>query len=151
MDSEVGPFVLGNTFPRTGRLVAAELLLLSAVRRHQQVLDRPNALHLFSERMRLAGWARAWLAEQKIGSIADVIDELKSWSDTDIAGKALRRWVGDGRTPQGHATVGTLNLGRLHEGALDDPETLLDVARTLAACYIDMVEFTPPYLNLGGT
>jgi hypothetical protein len=148
MDVEVGQFVLANTFPRTGRIAGAELLLLSAARRHQQVLDRPNALHLFSEQLMFHRWTKAWLGEQKMGVAADVIGELESWSDTDVASNALRRWVARD-APSGESVFGAVNLGRIQAGELADRTFLLHVARMMAACYVEMVDFVPPYFNVG--
>ena len=149
MDVDVGRFVLHNTFPRTGRLAAAELLVLSATRRHRQVLDRPNALHLFSERLHFARWTQAWLAEQKTAGASTVIDELESWSDVETATSSLRRWIGDLDPPTAEPVVGAVNLGRLPESELEAPTQLLEVAKQLAYQFLTMTEFEPPYLNIG--
>lgn len=149
MDADVGRFVLGNTFPRTGRLAAAELLVLSAVRRHQQVLDRPNAVHLFSDRLRFHRWTTAWLAEQKTGVVDEVIDDLEAWTEP-LAVETLGDWV-DPPAPAGEPVAGALSLGRVSSSLLADPEALLGLARSMAACYLAMDDFTPPYVNVSET
>src|ERR1700674_898936 len=46
---QAGEWVLKGNFPRSWRWVALELDLISAARRHQEVLPRSTALHLFSD------------------------------------------------------------------------------------------------------
>lgn len=147
MDADVGQFVLGNTFPRTGRLAGAELLVLSAARRHRQVIDRPNAVHLFSDRLRFHRWTQAWLAEQKTGVVDEVIGELEAWTDPSMAVTTLSEWIGV-PMPAGEAVAGAVSLGRVPATVLVDAEGRLGLARSMAACYLAMVEFTPPYVNV---
>lgn len=148
MDPEVGGFVLGNTFPRTARLVGAELLLLSASRRHRQVLDRSNAIHLFSDRMPFHRWTKAWLAEQKTATVDEAVEEIEAWTDLRSATRSLRTWIGE-VVPEPTAVVGALNLGRRSASQLSDPIQGLDLVKLFAACYTTMDQFTPPYVNLG--
>jgi hypothetical protein len=150
MDNEVGQFVLSNTFPRTARLVGAELALMSAARRHSQVLDRPNAIHLFSDRMHFHRWTKAWLSEQKTSVVDGVVGEIEGWSDVDAASKTLAEWAGVA-TPLSEAVVGALNLGRVPSSELKEPERELDLARRFASCYATMDQFTPPYVNVSET
>ncbi|HUP73017.1 MAG TPA: BrxE family protein [Acidimicrobiales bacterium] len=147
MDRDVGRFVLGNTFPRTARLAGAELVVLSAARRHRQVLERPNAVHLFSDRLHFYRWTTAWIAEQKTGVVDQLIDELEAWTDADVASAALADWVGV-PPPSAETVAGALNLGRIPASDLDDPERVLILARSMAACYVTMSEFSPPYVNV---
>lgn len=147
MDRDVGRFVLGNTFPRTARLAGAELVVLSAARRHRQVLDRPNAVHLFSDRLHFHRWTTAWLAEQKTGMVDCSIDEVEAWTDVGVASDALAHWVGVS-PPTAEAVAGAFSLGRIPASDLDDPERALALARSLAGCYVTMSEFSPPYVNV---
>lgn len=146
LDPVIGGFILSNTFPRTGRVAGAELLLLSAARRHRQILSRQNAVHLYSELMPFHCWTRAWLAEQKTVGTEEVLAELESWHDVDTARERLREWTGP--PTQGQRLAGAIELGRLEDSELDDVQLLLDRARRLAACYIDMEALTPAYFNL---
>ncbi len=146
LDPVVGRFILGNTFPRTSRVAGAELLLLSAARRHRQILSRPNAVDLYSERMPFYRWTRAWLAEQKTTGPDDLIGELESWGDVAAARERLRKWAGP---PQpGHRLAGTIELGRIDAREFEDPPVLLARAREMAACYVDMDALAPAYFNV---
>ena len=81
-------------FRRTSAIVGAELALLSAVRRHQQVLPRTNAVHLFSPHLPFAQWTQAHLAELKSIGTSELVDELRSWTTVDQAGQRLAEWIG---------------------------------------------------------
>lgn len=146
LDPDIGRFILGNTFPRTARVAGVELLLLSAARRHRQVLSRPNAVDLFSDRMPFQRWTRAWLAEQKTMGPHQLIGELESWLDVATARQRLREWSGP--PIQGQRLAGAIELGRIEASELDDPPALLDRAGHLAACYIEMDSLTPAYFNV---
>jgi hypothetical protein len=147
LSPDVGRFILSNTFPRTGRIVGAELMLISAARRHGQILSRPNAIHLFSDRMPFHRWTRAWLAEQKTGWVDHLIDELESWRDVTEAQERLAEWTGP--SPTGDFVAGAIELGRIDAAELDDPPSLLGRARAMAACYAEMTVLTPAFFNLG--
>lgn len=79
-------------FRRTGRVVGAELALLSAVRRHRQILPRDNAVHLFSPRLRYLRWAQAHLAELKTSGRSSLLDELSGWATVGTATAIIRQW-----------------------------------------------------------
>src|SRR6266536_1583098 len=72
---EVGRYVLGEVFRwRTARASGLELDVLSAGSRHEQILDRPTALHLFSDWLAFRHLALAWLAERKTAGPDPLID-----------------------------------------------------------------------------
>lgn len=79
-------------FRRTKQVVGAELALLSATRRHAQVLPRENAVHLFSPHLQVAGWTRAYLAELKSAEPSELVSELRAWRDVDTAINTLSNW-----------------------------------------------------------
>ena len=146
MDSEVGGFILGNAFPRTARVAGAELALLSATRRHRQVLERPSAIHLFSDHLPFRQWTAAWLAEQKTGPVNPLLALLEAF---DAAAASV--WLGErvgSRSEKGSAVPGALDLGRVSAAELAKPEDALQIARRLAVHYLEMNTFEPPYLNL---
>ena len=58
-----GQYVLTRSFPRTWRAAALELDILSAAYRHDDLLERSTALHLFSSAFPFRRWAEAWLSE----------------------------------------------------------------------------------------
>src|SRR5215212_4623848 len=60
-----GRVVLKQRLPRTWRMAAIELDIAAAANRHNEVIDRPNAVHLFSDNWPVRRWASSWVAEQK--------------------------------------------------------------------------------------
>lgn len=143
---QAGQYVLSGAFPRTWRWAALELAIASAKRRHEDALGRPSALHLFSDELPFRRLASAWLAEQKTGGDPSRVDELANWT-TETAEESLREWAG---APSTSEVVGSgLLLGRLSADDIQDPETLISVAKRLAAGYVDQAEdFRAPYFDL---
>ena len=132
-------------FRRTGSIVGAELALLSAVRRHHQVLPRLNAVHLFSPRLPFARWTQAHLAELKSIGTSELIDELRTWTTVEDAGQRLTDWI-DAVTPA--MAIGATVTP--HE--LDSPETRVSLLAQLAARYVDQAgragQLDIPYVDL---
>jgi hypothetical protein len=144
--SKGGQYVLQRSFPRTGTAAALELDILSAAHRHDDLLDRSTALHLFSSSFPFRRWAEAWLSEQKTLAPDQLFDELASW-DSAHALEALRSWAGDSA---GGEQVGEgLLLGQVTQLELDDQDRLLPYACLLAAAYLDQdAGLRPPYFDL---
>jgi len=141
-----GRYVLGNTFPRTYRSAALELDILSAAHRHEDLLERSTALHLFSNSFPFRRWAEAWLAERKTLVTDPLFDELASW-DLDQALTSLRSWAGEG--PRGQRIGQGILLGELTQAELRDGNDLLPYARQLTAAYLDQdAGLRPPYFDL---
>lgn len=92
MNPAVGYALAG--FRRTSKVLGAELAVLSATRRHLQILPRVTAVHLFSPYLPFAGWTRAYLSEQKALRACPIIDELQSWTTIETAQIGLRAWRG---------------------------------------------------------
>jgi hypothetical protein len=143
---QAGRYVLGGAFPRTWRCAALELAIASAKRRHEDVLGRPTALHLFSDELPFRRLASAWLAEQKTAGDTSRIDEFANWT-TEVAAEALRAWAGVDAA--GEIVGSGLLLGRLASGELEDAATLVSVAKQLAGAYLDQTsDFRAPYFDL---
>ena len=142
---QAGRYLLGGAFPRTWRCAALELAVASAKRRHDDVLGRSTALHLFSDELPFRRLASAWLAERKTGGDSSRIDELASWT-TETAIESLRAWTGV--APGGEVVGSGLLLGRMDSVALEDPSTLVTVARQLTAAYLELDGFRAPYFDL---
>ena len=100
-------------FRRTGKVLGAELALLSAERRHRQLLPRASAVHLFSPHLPCLGWAQADLAEQKSAGPSSLLDELSAWSTVEEAVAALRAWVSSGTAGEDPARLAVLVGGYL--------------------------------------
>lgn len=92
-------------FRRTGRVMGAELALLSATRRHRQILPRPKAVHLFSPHLPYLGWTQAYLAELKSTGPSALIDELSTRVTVEAAVAALQ----EARPPGDTADVALLD------------------------------------------
>jgi len=141
-----GQYVLGKTFPRTYWSAALELDIVSAAHRHDDLLDRPTALHLFSSALPFRRWSEAWLAEQKTLEPDPLFDELAGW-DLDGALASLRAWAGD--SPGGELVGEGLLLGQVSQSELDDDGQMLTYARLLTAAYLDQeAGLRPPYFDL---
>jgi hypothetical protein len=141
-----GQYVLGKSFPRTGRPAALELDIISAAHRHDDLLERSTALHLFSSAFPFRRWAEAWLAERKTLPPDPLFDELIGW-DLDRALDALRSWAGD--SPRGELIGEGLLLGQVTQAELENDDDLLPYARMLAAAYLDQdAGLRPPYFDL---
>ena len=141
-----GVYVLSKSFPRTYRSAALEMDVLSAAHRHDDLLERPTALHLFSSAFPFRRWAEAWLAEQKTLELDPLLDEIAGW-DLDNALTSLRAWAGE--SPGGEMVGEGLLLGQLTQPDLDDDNQLLAFARLLTAAYLDQDDgLCPPYFDL---
>jgi hypothetical protein len=144
-----GRVVLKSRLPRTWRAAALEVDLESARRRQNEVIDRPNAVHLFSDVWPVGRWARAWLAESKAfpteperlaaletASVDDLLEELRSRCGSPAPGSKKGRGLLVGRAPR-------------HD--LDNPESALPYVRQLAGAYTTVnSEFVVPYLEVDG-
>ena len=138
--------MLQGAFRRTWRVTGLEIDLLSAYRRHQDLLPRETALHLFSSHLPFRGLAAAWLAEQKMTTSAPLVERLAAWSE-EAAIVALSSWTGSGST--GEAVGNGLLLGTLSPTELDAPEILHSVSRQLAGAYTQQgADLRVPYFDL---
>ena len=146
-----GRVVLGQRLPRTWRMAAVELDLAAAASRHNEILDRRNAVHLFSDNWPPRRWAGAWVAEQKTAvppdeffewlekvSSAGVIDNLK-------VGRSERKRVAV-TEPNGRV----LRVGSVRRADLVQPTRLESAVTQLATAYADLRDFAVPYLEVEG-
>lgn len=143
-----GRYVLSGMFRRTWRSAALEVDLAAACRVHDELLDRPTALHLFSARLPFRRWTSSWLAEQKTATDLDpLLRTLEGWT-AETAVDCLRAWSGS-EVPQGEPLGEGLLLGRMSAVELANPATVLGAGRVLAAAYIDQTgPLRPPYFDL---
>jgi len=121
--------------------------VLSAGSRHEQILDRPTALHLFSDWLPFRHLALAWLAERKTAGPDPLIDRLAAW-DLSAASRDLAEWTA-GAQPSAEVVGPGLLLGVLTQMELEDEVMLSSVAKQLCAAYLDQgAELRPPYFDL---
>ena len=146
MDS-TGEYVLSDLFPRTWMAAGAELTMLSAAKRHHDVLPpRADVIHLFGEPFPAFRNAMAWLAEMKTGGDASEVGALRRWT-VATASDELRSRVG--QAPSGERIAGTMRLGVVSADVLSDPIAMLRVARSLTAAYLDQnSDLHIPYFDL---
>lgn len=138
-----GRVVLKQRLPRTWRMAAAELDVAAARSRHDEIIERTNAVHLFSDNWPVRGWASAWLAEQKTADPADeFLAKIEVIADEEIAD--LLRAPGDKPAISSNA----VRVGTVRRDVLGSVKELAASVRTLASIYADMGAFAVPYLEL---
>lgn len=144
---QAGRYVLGGAFPRTWRCAGLELDVLSARRRHNALLERPTALHLFSDHLPFRRIAEAWLAEEKTRPNAAAIDELAQ-ADVDRLEEIISALTAAAAASPERVGPG-LRLGDIAASDLEDEHRLDQILRQLAAAYPNQDEdFRPPYFDL---
>lgn len=144
----VGEYVLADLFPRTWRSAALQLSFLSAVKRHADFLpDRPNIVHLLSDRLGVALRAKEFLAELKTGGDDEILDSLQGWTSRPSAEAALQDWAGP--TPAGERVGQALRVGVLAADAMTDPEQQESAVRLLAASFLGQTgDLLIPYFDV---
>lgn len=129
-------------FRRTSKVVGAELGLLSAIRRHRQILPRDTAVHLFSPYLPFAGWARAYLSEQKTSGGSSIIDELLGWTTRDTARTQLQDWLDEVELP-------ARQEASVRSAELEDPAVTAGLLARFTAAYIAQHgDLSVPYVDL---
>lgn len=139
-----GRVVLKQRLPRTWRMAAVELDLASARNRHNDAIDRPNAVHLFSDRWPVRRWTTAWVAEQNTESEPS---ELFAQLETITLDEMEARLRTESK-PKIDAVVGALRVGSIDRAHLDDQGAIAGAVATLAAAYIGLETFAAPYLEV---
>lgn len=138
-----GRVVLGQRVPRTWRMAAAELDIMSAQNRHNEAIDRRNAVHLFSDNWPIRRWTSAWVAEQKTEDLPDPLFELLETISTDEIVDCLR-----GPNLSTTVTGTAVRIGDVKRAAFESPGELVTSSLLLAAAYAEMGDFTVPYLEV---
>lgn len=146
-----GRVVLGQRLPRTWRMAAVELDLAAAAGRHNEILDRPNAVHLFSDNWPPRRWAGAWVAEQKTAAPPDEFFEwLEKVSSTGVMDNLRVRRSERKRVAVTEPKGRVLRVGFISRGDLESPEQLEPAVTQLATAYTDLGDFAVPYLEVEG-
>lgn len=143
-----GEWVLSGCFPRTWRCVAMELDLISATRRHDELLPRSTALHLFSDALPFRRLTAAWLGEQKGAAAVPLLDAMAGW-DSARALATLAEWSGASGSDQGTRMGRALCLGSVAPHVIEDEARLFKVCQRLVAAYLGQKsDLAPPYFDL---
>ena len=125
-------------------MAAVELDLASAVNRHNDAINRPNAVHLFSDRWPVRRWTAAWVAEQKTEDEPSEIFELLETATLDAIEDRLRT----DKKPRVESLGDALRVGAIDRSLLGDPVAVADAVRTLAAAYVGLGTFAAPFLEV---
>ncbi len=129
-------------FRRTSKVVGAELAVLSATRRHHQILPRDTAIHLFSPYLPFGGWTRAYLREQKTSGESPIIDELLEWGMSETARLGLAGWLAE---VQGQASDGA----SVRAAELQNPAVTAGLLIRFTESYMTQQgELSVPYVDL---
>ncbi len=139
---ETGEYVLAHAFPNTWMATGLELAMESARIRHDMALQRPTAVHLFSDYLPFHGLLRAWLIERKLERDLEPLRWLRETSVDELKAKLAPPADGE------HRGDG-LYLGDLPRESLDDDSPLETALGHLASAYAGLSqEFVAPYLDL---
>lgn len=139
-----GRVVLQQRVPRTWQMAAIELDVASAANRNNDVIDRPNAVHLFSDNWPVRRWASAWVAEQKTSQPPDgFFDRLENASADELLADL---------PPVMHQLDSSSNavaIGEVSASNFDQPDLLLPSVEHLVSAYAVLrSDFTVPYLEV---
>ena len=125
-------------------MAAVELDIAAAANRHNNVIDRSNAVHLFSDRWPVRRWTSAWVAEQKTEAEPSEIFELLESATIDALEDRLRV----NRNPKVESLGNALRVGTIERRLLEDPVEVTDAVQRLAAAYIGQEAFAIPFLEV---
>lgn len=139
----VGRVVLKQGLPRTWRMAAIELDLAAAAHRHDEIIDRRNAVHLFTDNWPVRRWASAWVAEQKIANVPDpFFEQLETMTAERIADEL--------RTVEAvEVTSQAVRVGSVSRADFTSAEALARHVAGLASVYANLaIGFAVPYLEV---
>jgi len=139
-----GRVVLKQRLPRTWRMAAVELDLASAANRHNDIIDRSNAVHLFSDRWPVRRWTAAWVSEQKTEDEPSAIFEFLETATLDAIEDSLRT----GKRPRIESLGDALRAGTIERSLLEEPAAVADAVRVLSAAYVGRETFAAPFLEV---
>ena len=138
-----GRVVLRQRVERTWRMAAIELDVASAANRNNDVIDRRNAVHLFSDNWPVRRWASAWVSEQKTTQPPDEFFDQLETASTEQLLATLPDAVGL------ESSANATRVGEVSAESFDDPAALVGPVCQLAAAYAALgPDFTVPYLEV---
>lgn len=135
-------YMLGESFPNTWMATGVELAMESARVRHEQLLDRTTAVHVFSDYLPYHRLLRNWLIERKLERDFAPLTWLPKASLDELRAKLPAVGSGERR-------ASGLYMGELRRAELDDPEATESALTELASAFANLDEdFVAPYLDL---
>jgi hypothetical protein len=139
---ETGEYLLAHMFPNTWMATGVELAMESSRIRHNMALNRPTAVHLFSDYLPFHRELRAWLIQRKL----DKDFEPLAWLPDASVGQ-LRANLGS--PGAGERRGDGIYLGDIPRRSLDDSAALQECLLRLASAYAGLDDrFAAPYLDL---
>lgn len=141
-----GRVVLRSRLPQTWRAAALEIDLEAARRRHDEVVSRPNAVHLFSAVWPVGRWVHAWLAETKlVGDEPPLLVGLEQMSTADLVELLSER---SDPVDDAQRKGGALHIGTVSAADLLTPDSALPLVRRFAGVYATLDDFAVPYMDV---
>lgn len=139
---ETAEYVLAYTLPNTWMATGMELAMESARLRHHMALDRPTAVHLFSDYLPFHRELRAWLIARKLERDFEPFGWLREASVDE-----LRARLGVSTTSERRGNG--IYLGDLSQESLNDRSAQGELLARLAPAYVGQDnEFVAPYVDL---
>lgn len=139
---ETGEYLLAHTFPNTWMATGVELAMESSRIRHNMALNRPTAVHLFSDYLPFHRELRAWLIQRKLCKDFEPLAWLPGAS-VDQLRMNLGSPAASERRGEG------IYLGDISRRSLDDRAVLQECLARLASAYAALDDrFAAPYLDL---
>ena len=145
--SAAGRVVLKQRLPRTWRMAAVELDLASATNRHNEAINRSNAVHLFSDHWPVRRWSAAWVAEQKTEPRNTTSSSSSSRPPRSSRSRSRSAPAADRRPDPAQ---GALRIGTIERSSLVDAAKIAAAVRELANSYVGRDKFVVPYLEVTG-
>ena len=127
-------------------MAAVELDLASATNRHNEVINRSNAVHLFSDHWPVRRWTAAWVAEQKTASQHDVVFEQLETTTLEQIEEQIR----SGGVARPDTAQLALRIGTIERSSLVDAARIAAAVGDLAHSYVGRDKFVVPYLEVTG-
>ncbi len=141
---ETAEYVLGHAFPDTWMATGLELAMESARIRHDAALDRPTAIHLFSDYLPFHWLLRSWLIERKLERDFGPLAWLPDVSTEDLRARL-------GSAVYGERRGAGFYVGDVYPDQLEDGAVLDELLARLAGAYAGLDrDFLAPYLDLLG-
>lgn len=139
---ENAEYVLGHAFPDTWMATGLELAMESARIRHDAALDRPSAVHVFSDYLPFHRLLRSWLIERKLERDFEPLTWLPNASTEDLRVR-LGSAVGGERRGSG------MYMGDVPPDHVEDETALNELLPRLVGAYAGLdAEFLAPYVDL---
>jgi hypothetical protein len=139
---ETAHYLLSEPFPNTWMATGVELAMESARIRHDSALERPTAIHLFSDYLPFHRLLRSWLIEQKLERDTESLSWLAQATVEELKGQLGEKTVGERR-------ASGLFLGEIPREVLAETDTNRSLLSKLAGAYLSLEsEFLAPYVDL---